>query len=146
MKRKRVIGTTIEAIQTEESKLEKKLSPSFSDWLIAHNGTNVEGIHIYPVLDPRDKRMTWESLYHNLVNGWAEWLEVHEDSGYEFDHLLPFADFGTGDYYCFDYSNISRPDEPTIVHWSHETAETEFRAKDFSEFVIKAESGEFDYD
>ena len=136
----------MEAIRSEEEKLGKKLSPSFSVWLIEHNGTNIEGIHIFPVLDLRDKRMTWESLSHNVENEWAGWLEVHEDSEYEFDHLLPFANFGTGDYYCFDYSNLLSPDEPIIVHWSHETAETEFRAKDFNDFVIKAEHGEFEYD
>jgi len=146
MKRKRVIGTTIEAINSEELKLGKKLPPSFSTWLIEHNGTNVEGIHIYPVLDPRDKRMTWESLSHNIANGWAAWLENFEDDDLSFEHLLPFANFGTGDYYCFDYANDGCGDEKVVVLWSHETGETSFRANNFEEFSVLVRSREFEYD
>ena len=146
MKRKRVIGTTREAIAAEEVELGKKLPESFITWLIENYGTDLDGVHIYPVSDPRDVRKTWESLSHNLSHGWASWLEVHEDSGYDFRHLLPFADFGTGDYYCFDYSDLNTMGEPKVVHWSHETAETEFRAEGFEEFTIRLEDGDFEYD
>jgi len=144
MKRKRVIGTTIEAIRAEETKLGRVLPVSFVDWLLENNGTDIEGVHIYPVKDDRDVRKTWESISHNYENGWAGWLENFEEEDLDFDHLLPFANFGTGDCYCFDYSDTSG--EPAIARWSHETGKTEFRANGFIDFVDKVTEGEFDHD
>lgn len=146
MKQKRVIGTTIEAVRVEEEKLGRKLPESFIQWLLEYNGLNIEGVSIYPVQDKRDLRKTWESLSYNFQKGWADWLKNFNGSGMNFSHLLPFANFGTGDYYCFDYDNLSGSGEPAVVHWSHETGETEFRANDFSDFIRKVKSGEFDSD
>lgn len=146
MKRPRVIGTTEEAIRREETSLNRTLPESFKLWLLKNNGLGIEGVHIYPVKDERDVRKTWESLSHNFENNWAGWLENFEEEDIEFSHLLPFADFGTGDYYCFDYSNIKENGECSIVRWSHETGETELRASNFGEFVEKVLAGEFDYD
>ncbi len=66
--------------------------------------------------------------------------------GRHFEHLLPFADFGTGDYYCFDYEGVPSDQEPPVVHWSHETGETEPRATSFRDFVVKATAGAFEMD
>lgn len=145
MKKKRVIGTTAAAINEEEKKLGESLPSDFVDWLLANNGLSIEGVHIYPIRDERDVRKTWESISYNLENGWAQWLQNFEDEEIDFENLLPFGDFGTGDYYCFDYSQPSK-EKPIIVHWSHETGETEFRANSFSEFKQKIEAEEFEYD
>ena len=145
-KKKRIIGTTEAAIRRAETLLSRDFPIQFKNWLLEKNGLGIEGVHIYPVLDDRDPRKTWDSIVRNYENGWAAWLENFEDENLEFDHLLPFADFGTGDYYCFDYGDLNEDSEPKIVHWSHETGECNFRAKNFSEFTNKVKSGEFDYD
>ncbi len=146
MSKRRIIGTTEEAIKKEESSLGRNLSPHFRRWLLENNGIDIEDVHIYPIRDERDVRKTWESLSYNFTNGWASWLGNFEDMGLEFTHLLPFADFGTGDYYCFDYSSESIDNEMPIVIWSHETGKTDFRANDFDEFVEKVQSGELQND
>ena len=146
MKRNRVIGTTAETIAKEEDLLGRNLSESFRSWLLQNNGLDIEGVHIYPARDERDIRKTWESLAYNYENGWAAWLENFADDEIDFSHLLPFADIGTGDYYCFDHSGEKDNGEVPVVIWLHETGQTEFRAKDFNEFEKKVRSGEFDYD
>ena len=146
MKRSRVIGTTEEKIKKEEASLNRDLPPSFRKWLLENNGLDIEGVHIYPIRDERDVRKTWESLTYNLENGWAAWLDNFEEEEMHFSHLLPFADYGTGDYYCFDYSSINNVGECPVVRWSHETGETELRAKNYSEFTEKVLAGEFDHD
>jgi len=104
MRRPRTIGTTEAAIKKGEDFLKRKLPTSFRKWLLINNGLGIDGVNIYPVRDERDVRKTWASLSYNLNNGWAAWLENFEETEANFSHLLPFADFGTGDYYCFDYS------------------------------------------
>lgn len=134
-KKKRIIGTTETAIQKAETTLSRIFPIQFKNWLLENNGLGIEGVHIYPVFDDRDPRKTWDSIVRNF-----------EEEKMDFDHLLPFANFGTGDYYCFDYSDLNKNNEPKIVHWSHETGECDFRASNFSEFSKKIKSGEFDYD
>lgn len=146
MKKTRVIGTTEDAIAREEAALNRVLPESFRCWLIENNGLDVEGVHIYPIKDERDIRKTWESIYHNYTNGWAAWLENFDDEERDFAHLLPFADYGTGDYYCFDYSQVKSTGECPIVRWSHETGGCEYRAENFNVFVSKVLAGAFDYD
>ncbi len=146
MKRHRIIGTTEEAIAREETALNRRLPMSFRAWLLENNGLDIEGVHIYPVRDERDIRKTWESLSYNLENGWAAWLENFEEEQIDFSHLLPFADYGTGDYYCFDYSVTEDGKEQPVVRWSHETGETEYRARDFFEFRQRVLAGDFEYD
>ena len=111
-----------------------------------NNAKSIEGVHVYPVLDDRDPRMTWDSIVRNFRVAWAEWLENFADEEIAFDHLLPFADFGTGDYYCFDYSRIAANGECPIVRWSHETGECERRAGSFDEFEARVKAGDFEYD
>jgi hypothetical protein len=146
MKRARVIGTTDVAISQEETSLDRALPKSFRAWLIENNGLDIEGVHVYPVKDERDAHKTWESIYHNYINGWSTWLRNHDEEEIDFSHLLPFADYGTGDYYCFDYSHLKENGEYPIVKWSHETGETELRASCFTEFVRKVLAGKFDED
>jgi hypothetical protein len=78
--------------------------------------------------------------------GCSTWLENFEEEDLTFDHLLPFAEFGTGDYYCFDYGREGPAGERPVVRWSHDTGETEDRAASFAEFVAKVEAGEFQDD
>jgi cell wall assembly regulator SMI1 len=155
MKKKhpRVIGTTTEAITRAENEIQRIFPPSFRTWLIENNGRDLEGVHIFPVQDDRDLRKTWNSIVREYRENWAVWLDNFENYEYEenerkpcFGLLLPFANFGTGDFYCFDYSQPSMNGEYAIVWWSHETGETEFRASTFKEFVRKEREGEFDYD
>lgn len=132
MPRSPLIGTVEEALEIEEALLSRKLPKSFRDWLLENNGSDMEDIHIYPVRDERDTRKTWASLAYNLENEWADWLLNFGDES--FSYLLPFADFGTGDFYCFDYSVEELNGEWPVVLWSHETGKTEFYACDFSHF------------
>ena len=145
MSKLRVIGTTDEALNKAEQELGRKLPSSFRDWLMQNNGLDLDGVHIYPVLDERDPRKTWDSIVRNFQVGWEAWLE-NLDSRESVEHLLPFADFGTGDYYCFDYSDIGPECEPKVVLRSHETDELEPRGDSFSHFARRVLAGEFDSD
>ena len=123
--------------------------PSFRAWLIKNNGLQLEGIDsIYPVYDERDSRKTWDSIARNYHEGWAQWIENFEGYGepFDFSQLLPFAEVGNGDCYCFDYNRKQTDGEAPVVLWSHETGEIRERAKTFAEFVIKARDGEFEKD
>jgi hypothetical protein len=145
-KRSRVFGTTEEAIAKAEAALGRKFPPSFRAWLLENNGHNIEGVSVFPVMDPRDPRMTWDSIDRQFRDCWTSWLSNFDDEGRDFTHLLPFADYGTGDYYCFDYSRSDSHGETPVVRWSHETGDTDNRAESFSEFAIKVKAGEFDDD
>jgi hypothetical protein len=127
-KRSRVIGTTDDAIARAEAALGRALPPSFRAWLRQNNGKGIEGVAIFPVMDQRDPRMTWDSIDRQFREGWARWLDNFSDEQRDFTHLLPFADFGTGDYYCFDYSRLDSQGEAPVVRWSHETGDTDDRA------------------
>lgn len=145
----RVIGTTEEAIVRAEKELGFDFSPSFRTWLLENNGLQIDGVDtIYFVFDERDPRKTWNSIVRNYREGWAQWIENFEgyDEPFDFNHLLPFAEVGNGDCYCFDYNRKEQNGEVPIVLWSHETGETEDRAKTFTEFVSKAKLGEYETD
>jgi hypothetical protein len=145
-KHPRVLGTTETAIAREEALLGRALPLSFHAWLLENNGRDLDGVHIYPVLDDRDPRKTWDSLSRNLRERWAAWLENFPGRDEEFSRLLPFASFGTGDYYCFDYGHIFRTAETPVVLWSHETGDTEPRGESFEEFRKRLLEGEFKHD
>jgi cell wall assembly regulator SMI1 len=139
-KHPRVIGTTPEAISRAEQALGRSLPLSFRKWLLQHNGQwGIDAIKVFPVLDDRDQRSTWDSIVRNYQQVGQQWLRIHPAT----EQLLPFAEFGTGDYYCFDYSQTDTTGEPPVVLWSHDTGTTEHRADCFTEFVELAESGEF---
>jgi len=142
-KRPRVFGTTDDAVARAEAALSRTFPPSFRAWLLEHNGRSIEGVTIFPVMDQRYPRMTWDSIDRRFREGWAGWLANFADEHRDFTHLLPFADFGTGDFYCFDYSRLDSQGEPPVVRWSHETGDTEDRAPSFSEFVTDVQAGEF---
>ncbi len=145
-KRPRVIGTTDDAITKAETELNFKFPDSFRYWLIENNGLGHESISIFPVFDERDPRKTFDSIVRNYNENWLAWLENFEDEEISFGHLLPFAEFGTGDYYCFDYSEIDSNQEIPVVHWSHETGETEFRGENFRDFLERLKRGDFEFD
>ena len=145
-KRPRIIGTTDEAIDKAEAALGRKLPHSLRHWLLQNNGRGIEDVTIFPVFDSRDARTTWDSIDKRFNTGWKDWLANFDEGLDAFSHLLPFADFGSGDYYCLDYSQVSTSGEPPVVKWSHETGETEHRADTFSEFAIMAKEGEFSDD
>jgi len=119
---------------------------AFRSWLIENNGKGLESVSIFPILDDRDQRKTWDSIVrHREV--WLDYCaEVFGPVTSEQEALLPFADFGTGDYYCFDYARLSQNGEPMVVHWSHETGETTPRGDSFHDFVTRLKAGEFDQD
>jgi hypothetical protein len=145
-KHSRVIGTTYEALQRAEHELGRPLPLSFREWLLTNNGLGIESVHVYPVLDDRDPRKTWDSIVRNYQVGWEAWLENFEGQRNTFASLLPFADFGTGDYYCFDCSRMGENGEPPVVLWSHETGELQPRGGSFPEFTERLLRGEFVHD
>ena len=142
----RVIGTSPDAISKAEAEVGFPFPPSFRSWLIEKNGLGIEGVTIFPVFDERDPRKTWDSIVRNSKVAKSYWSEVFEEDGRSFEDLLAFAEFGTGDYYCFDYSAPTDPGEFMVVHVSHETGERSARARTFSEFAEKVAAGEFQGD
>ncbi|MBN3829518.1 SMI1/KNR4 family protein, partial [Burkholderia sp. Ac-20384] len=124
MGKARVIGTTIDAIRAAETELGRTLPKSFSDWLLDNNGKALGALVVFPVFDARDPRKTWESIVRHFKEDWQEWQENFSGNPIDFSNLLPFAEFGTGDYYCFDYGMLCGAGEPVVVLWSHETGRT----------------------
>lgn len=145
----RVIGTTEAAIAKAESETGCCFPPSFRAWLIENNGLGIDGVDsINPVFDERDPRKTWDSITRYFKETWLGWIENFEGYGepFDFSQLLPFAEVGNGDCYCFDYSRKESDGETPVVIWFHDNGETEERAANFAEFVIKAQNGDFEFD
>lgn len=142
MKRSRILGTSDEACKAEEVKLGRRLPESFRKWLLSNNGRNLAGLHVFPVLEPSDERKTWNSLARN-----QDWPYLDGEAALPGPRpLLTFAEYGTGDAYCFDYRSELVEREPPVVRWSHETGECEFRASCFDEFVELLKAGRFSED
>jgi hypothetical protein len=144
-KPQRVIGTTEEALARAESQLPHPLPRSFRDWLKQNNGLGLDGVSVFPVLDDRDPRKTWDSIVRQYGQ-WKSYAEEIEAPADLLPLLLPFASYGTGDYYCFLYSSNAGTHQPVVVRWSHETGETNPRAESFPHFVEKLAAGEFEDD
>jgi len=142
----RVFGTTEDCVRKTEAAVGRSLPPSFRAWLLSHNGKGLKGVTVFPVVDERDPQTTLESIERQYKEGWSTWLENFEEEDLTFDHLLPFAEFGTGDYYCFDYSREDTVGERPVVRWSHETGETEDRAASFGDFATRVETGDLQDD
>jgi cell wall assembly regulator SMI1 len=142
----RVIGTTEAAIATAESEVGRRFPPSFRRWLALNNSKGLDAVRVFPVLDERDKRKTWDSIsrQHKIWQSYC--TDTHPDGAHGLQHLLPFAEFGTGDYYCFDYSTTTEAGEVAVVHWSHETGSTSPRASSFTDFAERLQRGDFDSD
>lgn len=135
MASKRVTGTSKNAIQSAEKELGCTLPLSFSHWLLANNGKSLGALTMFPVYDARDPRKTWESIVHHFNLGWKGSQENLSDELIPAWELLPFAEFGTGDYYCFDYLSPGSTGEATVVLWSHETGEIHHVADCFTSFL-----------
>lgn len=142
---RRVIGTTEEALSRAEGQLGRLLPASFRAWLKEHNGTGLESVEVFPVLDDRDPRKTWDSIVRQQ-DLWRSYCADVFGPNVSFEALLPFASFGTGDCYCFDYSSEGATGEPVVVFWSHETGEVEPRGESFADFSAKLAAGEFEHD
>jgi SMI1-KNR4 cell-wall len=144
-KHARVIGTTEAALVRAEQHLGKALPSSFRQWLRANNGLGLRSASIFPVLDDGDPRKTWDSMLRQEGQFRSYAMDIgvpHEAT----QTLLPFASFGTGDYYCFDYSRVGILGEPTVVLWSHEDGTTRPRGDSFTDFAARLTGGEFDHD
>lgn len=141
-KRRRVIGTSNSCIENAEKQLGFVLPPSFRAWLLENNGMPLHAVSIFPVFDPRDPRTTADSIVREYAGNWQSWCNT-TGAADEFAFLLPFGEFGTGDYYCFDYRSTDASGEVPVVLWDHETGECEYRAPDFATFVEKVVNGEF---
>lgn len=139
MAKPRVIGTTRKAIRAAEAELGRDLPESFSAWLLANNGKAIGALVVFPVQDPRDPRKTWDSIVRRFNEDWRESKENCPDTLVAYHDLLPFAEFGTGDYYCFDYRTLGSAGEPIVVLWSHETGRISPVADSFGAFVAERE-------
>lgn len=93
------------------------------------------GVEVFPVFDARDPRKTWESIVRHFEQGWRAWQDTFSGIALDCSSLLPFAQFGTGDYYCFDYAVLGDAGEPVVVLWSHETGRTCVVADDYAAFL-----------
>ncbi|AXF19443.1 SMI1/KNR4 family protein [Burkholderia pyrrocinia] len=129
------IGTTVAGIDAAEASLGRELPRSFAVWLLLNNGRSLGGLPVFPVFDARNPRKTWNSIVRHYNEGWREWRDNFDHADADFSNLLPFAEFGTGNYYCFDYDRAGASVEPTVVLWSHETGETAHVADDFTAFL-----------
>ncbi len=141
-KRRRVIGTTASCIEDAEKQLRFALPPSFRTWPLDNNGMPLRTVSIFPVFDPRDPRKTADSIVREYTSNWQSLRNTSGDAD-KFAFLLPFAQFGTGDYYCFDYRYIVASGEVPVVLWNHQTEECEYRNPDFATFVERLVNGEF---
>ncbi|WP_091784598.1 SMI1/KNR4 family protein [Paraburkholderia steynii] len=139
MSKTRVIGTSVSTIQTAEAELGRALPKSFSSWLLANNGRSLGALVIFPVFDSRDPRTTWNSITRHFKDDWQEWRDNFADTSLDLSNLLPFAESGVGDYFCFDYSRLGGTGEPVVVRWSHETGEITTLADDFVMFLTLPE-------
>jgi len=128
-------GTTTVEIEAAEASLGRALPYSFATWLLLNNGRSLGGLLVFPVFDARNPRKTWNSIVRHYNEGWREWRDTFDHTGADFSNLLPFAESGTGDYYCFDYDRTDASLEPDVVLWSHETGETAHVANDFATFL-----------
>lgn len=135
MSKNKSIGTSQAAIAAAEQALGRTLPASYVQWLLVNNGRALGALSVFPVYDEANARKTWESIARHYNTSWQEWLE-HVDGGNDASTLLPFAQFGTGDYYCFDYAQTGPSGEPVVVLWSHETGATSTVAPDFASFLI----------
>ena len=135
MSKNKSIGTSQAAIAAAEQALGRTLPASYAQWLLVNNGRALGALSVFPVYDEANARKTWESIARHYNTSWQEWLE-HVDGGNDASTLLPFAQFGTGDYYCFDYAQTGPSGEPVVVLWSHETGATSTVAPDFASFLI----------
>ncbi|MGK5073596.1 SMI1/KNR4 family protein [Janthinobacterium sp. ZB1P44] len=117
-----------------EQALGRELPASYAQWLLVNNGRALGALCVFPVYDAANARKTWESITRHYREGWQEWLE-NAGAGDEAHALLPFAQFGTGDYYCFDYAQTGSSGEPVVVLWSHETGAASTVAPDFASFL-----------
>ncbi|AZC23158.1 SMI1/KNR4 family protein [Pseudomonas sessilinigenes] len=131
----RVLGTTQEAIHAAETQLGLPLPKSFADWLLANNGRALGALVVLPVFDARDPRKTWDSIVRYFQGGWQRWQENFGDRPEGCSRLLPFAEFGTGDCYCFDYATLGETGEPVVVLWSHETGQASVVADSYAAFL-----------
>ena len=134
MSKSKSIGTTLGAIAAAEQALGRQLPASFAQWLLVNNGRALGALSVFPVYDADHARKTWESITRHYDTNWQEWLE-HTGAGDEAHALLPFAQFGTGDYCCFHYAQTGPSGEPVVVLWSHETGTTTAVAPDFASFL-----------
>jgi hypothetical protein len=134
MSKSKSIGTTPAAIAGAEQALGRPLPTSYVQWLLVNNGRALGALSVFPVYDTDNARKTWESIDRHYRTDWQEWLK-NVGCG-NVASLLPFAQFGTGDYYCFDYAQTGPSGEPVVVLWSHETGATTAVAPDFASFLI----------
>lgn len=134
MSKNKSIGTSLAAIAAAEQALGRTLPASYVQWLLPNNGRALGALSVFSVYDEANARKTWESIARHYNTSWQEWLE-HVDGGNDASTLLPFAQFGTGDYYCFDYAQTGPSGEPVVVLWSHETGATSTVAPDFAAFL-----------
>ena len=135
MSKNKSIGTSQAAIAAAEQALGRTLPASYVQWLLVNNGRALGALSVFPVYDEANARKTWESIARHYNTSWQEWLE-NVDGDNDASTLLPFAQFGTGDYYCFDYAQTGPSGEPVVVLWSHETGATSTVAPDFASFLI----------
>ena len=135
MSKNKSIGTSLAAIAAAEQALGRTLPASYVQWLLVNNGRALGALSVFPVYDEANARKTWESIARHYNTSWQEWLE-HVDGGNDASTLLPFAQFGTGDYYCFDYAQTGSTGEPVVVLWSHETGATSTVAPDIAALLV----------
>jgi cell wall assembly regulator SMI1 len=135
-KRKRVIGTTDEAIERTEAILGRTLPPSLRQWYLAHNGSGA----LSPVRDERDPR-TW----NDLLELREQFVQSAEDLGIvpgDVEQLVPIIDPG-GDTVCLDYTS-RHGEEPRVVLVSHEDGTIQELAPSFGEFIAAYEMGKLE--
>lgn len=129
-------GTHPAAIAAAEQALGRRLPASYVQWLLVNNGPLLGALSVFPGHDAANARKTWDSIDRHYRADWQEWLEPTGSDG---GSLLPFAQFGTGDYYCFDYAPGGpagdAAGEPAVVLWSHETGAATAVAADFTAFL-----------
>ena len=137
-KYRRIIGTTRVFIEREEKQLGRKLPTDFVNWIMENNTRSLGGLTIHPIRDDRNLRQSWDSIA-KVYEKWSNNDSIPEQVR---NSKIPFADYGTGDVFCFD----SSPDaeNSAIFLWPHEHDDTLKFVNCFSEFIDIVEANLLD--
>jgi hypothetical protein len=141
-KRKRIVGTTPEAVEATEKALGRRLPPSFREWILAHNGTGgIEDVEIYPVPDSRAPRTLQDNILHH-DEAWREGADL-EPLESRLRHMLPFGGSVNDEtrIFCFDYGTtdpMSPMERPVVCLWT-DSEEMEPYGESFAEFCRRYE-------
>ncbi|ODS37091.1 MAG: hypothetical protein A7316_02185 [Candidatus Altiarchaeales archaeon WOR_SM1_86-2] len=108
-------GANIEEIKEAEKILGVKLPESYKRFLQDFNGG---GIGHFVICGIGEDHPDYQGM--NIVKLTLELRNDYRPNYYIPNNLIPFYDYGNGDYDCFDTNKFEEGECPVVV-WNHET-------------------------